>query len=799
MFPGLKRISTLLCIGLVFSGSLSAAFWQEDATFTPALEGGGPEAMLWQPDGKIVISGLFDKVNGVVPVHTGSPSSLVRLNADGSTDTTFSAPTGGGEIFLQPDGKILVADRAIRLNADGSLDESFRFVDRFTRIRAVDAIGRIYGSNSDGMVVRYTASGERDASFEASVRLYATGGGAIAPLTDGSIMVPEVRSNSSSEYDLVRLLENGARDPAFRSSVNSRLQGLVPLPDGKVLAYGTISVQFGIAMQFVRLTATGAADYTYTVRYVAPDGTTATGLRSGDVFHLAGVLHDLLQDAAPLAGAPIHASASLNEGTGFFAPVNVGTDGLATIAIRTEYGFTMHRYSRAPGDLTIDPRPTMLRRLPTAPLRVAQGGLLSLSATAGGLAPLTYQWMKDGVAVPGAAQSSLRIFAFQPSDAGNYALVVTNPYGWTMTQSVTVSLDTDPVPLAFDTPLVDQTTSSGNTVALSVRASGNPRPTFTWTFNGASVDGLASRSLGGDSTASSTITLTNVQASHGGLYRVVATDGRTSVETSSILGVLPEGKLAGDTVEIGTDIQHPNGNIYDQISLQGGAATVTANPGQVTRISYVDLSDDIVQVEFAGAGSLSLTLDPNSLSGPVTPVNYNQPQVRYMKGHASIVIVGADETTNVSVFSVGRITAVNQALFREGVDYDGVADIASIAISSATGRFGGVRTGNARYFAIKGVTGIFAPNVRFDGPVILGDIIAVDGATPVLLLGRADDVRVSGGAIAPAPAGVAVSGVMRLDFVAGVTSHNEPLPAQNSVASFMQDGVDVTPLMVESP
>jgi hypothetical protein len=42
---------------------------------------------------------------------------------------------------------------------------------------------------------------------------------------------------------------------------------------------------------------------------------------------------------------------------------------------------------------------------------------------------------------------------------------------------------------------------------------------------------------------------------------------------------------------------------------------------------------------------------------PAPAANYNQPGVNYVRGHVGIVITGADETTNLSVFSVGRIIA----------------------------------------------------------------------------------------------------------------------------------------------
>src|SRR5262245_23685258 len=58
-----------------------------------------------------------------------------------------------------------------------------------------------------------------------------------------------------------------------------------------------------------------------------------------------------------------------------------------------------------------------------------------------------------------------------------------------------------------------------------------------------------------------------------------------------------------------SNISHPNGNVYDQVLLKASAITVTADPGQVTRVSFLDLSGDIVQAEFGGAGTLTISLD----------------------------------------------------------------------------------------------------------------------------------------------------------------------------------------------
>jgi uncharacterized delta-60 repeat protein len=90
-----------------------------------------------QADGKIIIGGKFTHVNGI------SANSLARINIDGSLDATFGKNIGKGfsdainAIELQPDGKILAGgifqkyndlqkEILVRLNADGTLDTSFK-------------------------------------------------------------------------------------------------------------------------------------------------------------------------------------------------------------------------------------------------------------------------------------------------------------------------------------------------------------------------------------------------------------------------------------------------------------------------------------------------------------------------------------------------------------------------------------------------------------------------------------------------------------------------------------------------
>lgn len=130
-----KRIFTAI-IFFLFSSNLFAAAGDLDLTFAPTgiTTFSVVNDVVVQPDGKILVAGVFFSMNGA------PAGRIARLNADGSTDATF-APAGGANgdvsvIALQADGKIVIAgnftsvsgtamNRIARLNPDGTLDMTF--------------------------------------------------------------------------------------------------------------------------------------------------------------------------------------------------------------------------------------------------------------------------------------------------------------------------------------------------------------------------------------------------------------------------------------------------------------------------------------------------------------------------------------------------------------------------------------------------------------------------------------------------------------------------------------------------
>jgi uncharacterized delta-60 repeat protein len=116
-----------------------------------------PQALLIQPDGKIVVAGL-----------ASGQFLLARYNSNGTLDTSFDGDgkvvhntghTFGGisDIALQPDGKIVAAGGGTiglvaRYNSDGSLDASFGASGVFQHPSLSSYITEV-GLQSDGRIV----------------------------------------------------------------------------------------------------------------------------------------------------------------------------------------------------------------------------------------------------------------------------------------------------------------------------------------------------------------------------------------------------------------------------------------------------------------------------------------------------------------------------------------------------------------------------------------------------------------------------------------------------------------------
>lgn len=272
-----------------------------DGTLDPAFLNGlaGPDGtthgsvscIALQSDGKILIGGEFTLANGMARPR------LARLKADGSLDESFlnglAGPDGNPSgVAIQPDGRVLVAGRfqavngvartnLTRLNADGSLDESF-----LASLQTVGpgGIGPVFVLQGDGRILigggfalingvgrtnlaRLHPDGSLDASFLAQLpSLMSTDGGvsAFALQPDGKVLVSGISAFSPMNPYLSRLNGDGSPDntgEAGRTGPNGRIRETSLQPDGRLLIVGDFTSVSGVARGgLARLLPNGALD-----------------------------------------------------------------------------------------------------------------------------------------------------------------------------------------------------------------------------------------------------------------------------------------------------------------------------------------------------------------------------------------------------------------------------------------------------------------------------------------------------------------------------------------------------------
>ena len=356
---------------------------------------------------------------------------------------------------------------------------------------------------------------------------------------------------------------------------------------------------------------------------------------------------------------------------------------------------------------------------------------------------------------------------------------------------------------SITTQPASQEVASGASASLSVAASGDDL-TYQW-FTGNSGD--TDSPVAGATTG--TIDTGALTASTSFWVQITNAGGTADSETAVVSVAAPAVPLvldgSGDIA--GEDIQHANGNVFDQILLTGESVQLQAKPGQITRVSFMDENEDIVQVEFSGNGTFTVTLDPATFLPPAVPPRYNQ-TVEYVTGKPSVVIDGADANTFFSIFTVGTINAFNQALFPEGQVYDAQADVALVEVTNSTG-LGGVQLSNTVFSGSTGKVGVDARGVPIAVRLTVGDIDA--DAVPHLLFGEGsftvaagnpglritggDLLQTNGAAVVVAESGSTTTGFDTLITQNNFKSDNTPQPTLSIDATFANedgDAIEVT-------
>ena len=256
-----------------------------DSSFNPDLplgvtsseyDSAAANAVAVQPDGKVLVGGIsvhyygcdYEGCSSVVTINF-----LVRLNADGSRDTSFNifSPGPGAyqnvtAIGLQPDGKVLVGEYfgMVRLSANGSLDGSFdptivAYGPIYSVVLQPDGTALIgggftavNGTNRNG-IARLNVNGSLDDTFTPGAGGYPVYSFALQ--LDGRVLIGGTFTavNGTNRNHIARLNANGGLDSSFDpgTGADDVVRSIALQSDGKVLLGGDFLTVNGVARSHV--------------------------------------------------------------------------------------------------------------------------------------------------------------------------------------------------------------------------------------------------------------------------------------------------------------------------------------------------------------------------------------------------------------------------------------------------------------------------------------------------------------------------------------------------------------------
>ncbi|MGW8185212.1 MAG: Ig-like domain-containing protein [Candidatus Moraniibacteriota bacterium] len=284
-----------------------------DTSFTVGTGAGGyVYAMAIQADGKIVIGGAFTTYNGT------AINRIARLNTDGTLDTTFTVGTGAGSyvrtISIQSDGKIIVGgeftsfsgvakNRIVRLNTDGTLDTTFSGTGAGSYVysSAIQADGKIviggYFTSYNGTTINRIARLNTDGTLDTTFTVGTGAGSYVRTISIQSADQKIIIGGDFSTYNgitanrIARINTDGTLDTTFVSTVgaNGSIYSNSIQSDGKILIGGGFYAYNGITTNYVaRLNADGSLDNAFTVGTGANNYVYATLVQSDGKIIIGG-------------------------------------------------------------------------------------------------------------------------------------------------------------------------------------------------------------------------------------------------------------------------------------------------------------------------------------------------------------------------------------------------------------------------------------------------------------------------------------------------------------------------------
>jgi len=162
------------------------------------------------------------------------------------------------------------------------------------------------------------------------------------------------------------------------------------------------------------------------------------------------------------------------------------------------------------------------------------GQTATFSVVAGGTAPLSYQWQKNGTNINGATSASYTTPATASADNGStFKVVVSNSAGSVTSNTVTLTVNPAAVAPTITAQPASQTVNVGQSATFAVAASGTASLSYQWQKNGANISGATSASYATPATT---------MAASGTTFQAVVSNSAGSITSNAaMLTVNPAG------------------------------------------------------------------------------------------------------------------------------------------------------------------------------------------------------------------------------------------------------------------
>lgn len=563
-----------------------------DSSFIPSGPLAQPTVIFADSLGRVYLGGSFVNYNSQSDYR-----HLVRLNPDGSLDTSFKPLLNGtvSSVVFQKDGKFIVGGAfvsrgnapstsvpgLVRFLTDGSLDTSYSpsFPEGFDTqsALAIDADDNLYvgRAGATGAVFKVLPSGSLASGFTSPS--FAGQISALAVLPDGKIALGGFFTTPTSR--IMVLNADGSQDTGFSvgtglNSVNgaTTVKSIVPDPSGRIWIMGVnfstyngnsanrlavLQGNGGPRLAFVAQptgrVANAASSVSFTAHATGNNGFTYLWHKNGSPLSNGGRFSGVDTNTLTISG--------LEEGDEGGYSVVVSSPGVSSITSRVA-GLEV---LGAP-EITLDP--------------VAQsvdfGGSATFTGAAVGATPLSYQWfyndtaLSNGAGVSGATSDTLTLTNIDFNDAGSYKLRATNGLGEDFSAAVTLTVQKRPGGIA---------------------ASTNPLPMFNGEVHAICLLPDGSYVLGG-------------------AFHTVSMNGGSSYSNRSGLArILANGTLDTSFPTVGGSVHCVEVDSAGRIFIGGTITSVTSGTSTVNRIN-------VARLVSSGSSYVLDTAFDTSTSGP---------------------------------------------------------------------------------------------------------------------------------------------------------------------------------------